>query len=89
ELHSKEAMIERKMRNNAIKKIPKDFSNGALETMFDEMSDDAFRITNKEISEKANTIPLIVNGDTGEVTNDQSKDEAPAPEPAPQEDDLP
>lgn len=41
--HSREAMIERKMRNNAIKKIPKDFGNGMIETLFEESADDFYR----------------------------------------------
>lgn len=42
--HSREAMIERKMRNNAIKKIPKDFGNGMIETLFEETFEDRPRI---------------------------------------------
>lgn len=38
--HSREAMIERKMRNNAIKKIPKDFGNGMIETLFEDTFED-------------------------------------------------
>lgn len=95
EPHSKEAMIERKMRNNAVKKIPKDFSNGALETMFEEMTDEDYRHVNKEIAENANKTPLLIDHATGEVMNnqavdDQEKPSAPEPEPAkPAADDLP
>ena len=95
EPHSKEAMIERKMRNNAIKKIPKNFSNGALETMFDEMSDENYRNVNREITEKANKTPLKIDHCTGEVMNDQpmtDQDKSSAPEPVsanPAVDDLP
>lgn len=41
--HSREAMIERKMRNNAIKKIPKDFGNGMIETLFEDTFEDVTR----------------------------------------------
>lgn len=41
--HSREAMIERKMRNNAIKKIPKDFGNGMIETLFEDTFEDVPR----------------------------------------------
>ena len=46
---SREAMIERKMRNNAIKKIPKDFGNGMIETLFEESAEDFYRYENKNI----------------------------------------
>lgn len=38
--HSREAMILRKMRNNAIKKIPKDFSNAFVAKAYEESFDD-------------------------------------------------
>ena len=66
---SRESMIERKMRNNAIKKIPKDFGNGTLETMFEETTDEAYRTTAREIKQFANAEPtdIHVDEDTGEV----------------------
>lgn len=38
--HSREAMIVRKMRNNATKKIPKDFSNAFVTKAYEESFDD-------------------------------------------------
>lgn len=69
EPYSRESMIERKMRNNAIKKIPKDFGNGMLETMFEETTDEAYKATAREIRKFANRDPIDINvdEDTGEV----------------------
>ena len=66
---SRESMIERKMRNNAIKKIPKDFGNGALETMFEETTDETYKATAREIKQFANSEPIDiqVDEDTGEL----------------------
>jgi hypothetical protein len=66
---SRESMIERKMRNNAIKKIPKDFGNGALETMFEETTDESYKAANREIKQFANSEPIDIDIDenTGEV----------------------
>jgi hypothetical protein len=51
---SREAMIIRKMRNNVVKKIPKDFGNAFVEMTYDEAEDgDAARIR-REINENAN-----------------------------------
>lgn len=71
EFHSRESMIERKMRNNAIKKIPKDFGNGAMETMFEETTDEAYRSASREIQDHANRemIDVQVDTNTGEVLN--------------------
>lgn len=88
EFHSRESMIERKMRNNAIKKIPKDFGNGALETMFEEATDDVYRSTAREIRDNANrdVIDVQVDKNTGEVVNPEALPErTPQPSPEPQQ----
>lgn len=88
EFHSRESMIERKMRNNAIKKIPKDFGNGALETMFEEATDDVYRSTSREIRDNANRdmIDVQVDKNTGEVVNPEALPERmPQPFPEPQQ----
>ena len=88
EFHSRESMIERKMRNNAIKKIPKDFGNGALETMFEEATDDVYRSTAREIRDNANRdmIDVQVDKNTGEVVNPEALPErTPQPFPDPQQ----
>lgn len=59
EMHSREAMIERKMRNNAIKKFPKNFgSTYALDT-YNELSDETVRDTTLGIKTEANTGEVI------------------------------
>lgn len=83
EFHSRESMIERKMRNNAIKKIPKDFGNGALETMFEETTDEVYRSTAREIRDNANRdmIDVQVDTNTGEVLNPDALPETTHKEP--------
>lgn len=80
---SRESMIERKMRNNCIKKIPKDFGNGALETMFEETTDETYRATAREIKQFANSEPidLDVDPDTGELLDQPEQPEQVVPEP--------
>lgn len=101
EYHSRESMVERKMRNNAIKKIPKDFGNGMLETMFEESTDEVYRSTAQEIKQLANSHPIDIQIDeeTGEVIDpappaeplEEEEEPAPTPDdtepvpPAPQE----
>ena len=59
ELHSREAMIERKMRNNAIKKFPKDFGSTYALDSYNELSDESVRDTALEIKTEANTGEVI------------------------------
>jgi hypothetical protein len=54
EFQSREAMIIRKMRNNIVKKIPKDFGNAYLELTYAQASDDAIVHAERRISEHAN-----------------------------------
>lgn len=69
ELHSRESMIERKMRNNAIKKFPKDFGNSYALDTYNELSDETVRETSLEIKTEANT---------GEIIDVDLDDEKPA-----------
>lgn len=55
EPQSREAMIIRKMRNNIVKKIPKQFSNGLMATQFAEHTDDHIEDVRKDVTENANT----------------------------------
>lgn len=59
ELHSREAMIERKMRNNAIKKFPKDFGSVYALDTYNEMSDETAKETVSAIKIEANTGEVI------------------------------
>lgn len=51
---SRESMIIRKMRNNIVKKIPKDFSNAFVEMTYEENSDSEYSRVRKEVYEEAN-----------------------------------
>lgn len=51
---SREAMIIRKMRNNVVKKIPKDFGNAFVEMTYDQAEDESYSRIRKEINENAN-----------------------------------
>lgn len=72
EPHSREAMILRKMKNNAIKKFPKDFGNSYAVDAYNELSDETVRTTAAEIRTEANT---------GEVIDVDFKDVEHTPEP--------
>lgn len=66
EYQSRDAMIIRKIRNNIVKKIPKDFSNGLTAEQYN-MMDDTYREVHAEIEEKANQ---EVFGEMPENTNE-------------------
>jgi hypothetical protein len=51
---SRESMIIRKMRNNIVKKIPKDFGNAFVEMTYSEAEDESYARVRKEIHENAN-----------------------------------
>ncbi len=53
-----EAMIIRKMRNNAIKKHPKDLNAMATQSLM--QMDETYQQTQEEISENANSEPFVV-----------------------------
>ena len=54
ESQSRESMIIRKMRNNIVKKIPKDFSNSLVEEIFNESTDEAYKVHKAEMLEASN-----------------------------------
>lgn len=51
EEQSRESMIIRKMRNNIVKKIPKDFSSSFVDEIFNENSDETYKAYNAEYVE--------------------------------------
>jgi len=51
---SRESMVIRKMRNNVVKKIPKDFGNAFVEMTYDEADDDTYSRVRREVNEHAN-----------------------------------
>jgi hypothetical protein len=52
---SRESMIIRKMRNNIVKKIPKDFGNAFVAMVHEESTDDSYARVRKEINDNANS----------------------------------
>lgn len=64
-IDSSEAMIVRKMRNNAIKSFSKNF-NSLAQRSFLEM-DDVYRSTQDEIVENENQEPFVIEGDADEI----------------------
>ncbi|WP_181586636.1 hypothetical protein [Paenibacillus taichungensis] len=76
EPQSRESMLIRKMRNNVVKKIPKDFGNALVELTYTEATDDSYNEVQREIAERANTEPIDISpppGQPGEE-NDQQPD---------------
>lgn len=51
---SRESMIIRKMRNNVVKRIPKDFGNAFVEMTYEQADDENFARHMKEVNENAN-----------------------------------
>lgn len=87
EFHSSDSMIVRKMRNNAIKKIPKDFGSALAAEQYN-MMDDTYKEIHAEIEENANSV--VFDSDYKEVEKPQQIEEKqtveqPQPEPSPQE----
>lgn len=54
EYQSREAMFIRKMRNNIVKKIPKDFGNAFVEMIYDTSTNETAARAHREIAEHAN-----------------------------------
>lgn len=57
--HSREEMIIRKMRNNAIKKYPKNYGNGFIEKLYMQASDSDISTASIEIQEHANKGKIV------------------------------
>lgn len=60
EYQSREQMLIRKMRNNIVKKIPKDFGSAFIEMVHNEVIDSAYSEVRQEIEENANSDPIDV-----------------------------
>lgn len=75
EYQSREAMIIRKMRNNVVKKIPKDFGNAFIELTYDTTTDETAGRVQREIAQHANS--EIIDVESVEVENTAK----PEPEP--------
>lgn len=92
---SKESMIIRKMRNNIVKKIPKDFGVALVEMSYEDSTNDYEQRVRKDVTEHANqeVIDIIENEETEEEVTDaeiieeepSEADEEPNQEEQPQE----
>jgi len=51
---SRESMLIRKMRNNVVKRIPKDFGSHFVQSQYDETTDETYREAQREIEQNAN-----------------------------------
>ncbi|MDB4868278.1 MAG: hypothetical protein JWR03_2611, partial [Cohnella sp.] len=60
EFHSREQMLIRKMRNNIVKKIPKDFGSAFVEMIHAETTDDSYMSVRRQIEENANKEPIDI-----------------------------
>lgn len=77
EEQSRESMIIRKMRNNIVKKVPKDFGSSFVDEIYNENSDETYKTYNAEYSvvdeEPLEPVALIdaggvkVDAETGEI----------------------
>lgn len=74
-LDTPEAMIVRKMRNNAIKKYPKDFNAIASQSLM--QMDETYQRVQEEIAENANSEDFIVDSNVVEDTEESKADKAP------------
>lgn len=63
EYQSRESMLIRKMRNNVVKKIPKDFGSAFVEMIHNEVTDDSYTAIRQEIAENANTEPIDIKAE--------------------------
>ena len=77
EEQSRESMIVRKMRNNVVKKIPKDFASSLQAEIYNESTDETYKTYNEEYveveAEELEPVALNdgvkVDAETGEVVN--------------------
>src|SRR5690606_34665142 len=82
---SRESMIIRKMRNNIVKKIPKDFGNAFVEMTYQEAADETYSEVKREIAEHANGEIIDiemgpVSGKENETQPDQSDEHEQQPQ---------
>ncbi|MGG1638270.1 hypothetical protein [Paenibacillus sp. NRS-1760] len=82
EFHSRESMLIRKMRNNAVKKIPKDFGNAFVEMVHSEATDDGYTESRREIVENSNSQPIDVEFEARTIPMDNSDNSSELESPA-------
>lgn len=84
EFHSREQMIIRKMRNNIVKKIPKDFGHAYVEMTYHAATDETVAEVQQEIAENANQEVIDIEGhqvEQEQTQNQPSQQEETPPEP--------
>ena len=91
---SRESMLIRKMRNNVVKRIPKDFGSHFVQSQYDETTDETYREARQEIEQNANKEVLdfddsesdssVVDGEFTEVEEDDQQEQVES-EPKPQQ----
>ena len=91
EEQSSEAMIIRKMRNNIVKKYPKDFNNALLRQVYTDTTDETIKSMRRDVTENANTELLdfsptekeemnerVIDAETGEIIYESEPIEQPS-----------
>lgn len=82
EPQSREAMILRKMRNNVVKKIPKDFSNAFIAFQYEKSTDDNYENMRREVQEAGNKEEFQPEDSSSKaITHDASKEQQTDSEP--------
>ena len=80
EPQSRESMIIRKMRNNVVKKIPKDFGSAFIEMVHDNVTnEESYSSVQREIAENANKEPIDIKPEPDEPTRNASTVTTPPP----------
>lgn len=81
DLQSRESMIIRKIRNNIVKRIPKDFGNTLVEHSYDlSTNENRFNRERKEVNEQANSEVLEMDELDEPEEKEVSWDDIPEPE---------
>lgn len=88
EYQSRESMLIRKMRNNVVKKIPKDFGSAFIEMLHSEATDETYASVRQEIAENANREPVDIEPETNPESSPQKADAPSSASPPPQESDA-
>lgn len=74
-LDTSESMIVRKMRNNAVKKYPKNFNSIASQSLL--QMDETYRQVQEDISENANSVDFEPEVVEGEIVQEEAVEEEP------------
>lgn len=77
EPQSRETMVVRKMRNNIVKKIPKEFDNGIAQIKYEETTNDSFKEARRDITDNANQEPFetAIEQTNESIPTEQKKEE--------------